>query len=188
MSKSTIYIKKLVLIALLGASLNAFKFCLMYLPNIEVVTLLIVVYTYVFGIGIGFPAAMVFCTIEGFIWGFNPSWLFSYFLHWGVLSIIAYFLGIFRVKKSLIIATIVALYTFTFGAQSTFMYMLTGGAVGKTGWEDRYIKMYASGAIYYVTHIVSNFFILLFAFEPLKILLEKLKKSYLPINKISLKS
>lgn len=180
MSKSTIYVKKLVLIALLGASLNAFKFCLMYIPNVEVVTLLIVAYSYVFGLGIGFPAAMVFCVLEGFIWGFNPSWLFSYFLHWGALSSVGYLLAVCKIKKPLIIAIIIAIITALFGVQSTFMYYLTGGAVGKVGWVDRYIKTYLTGTVFYITHVVSNFFILLFAFDTVKILLNKLKQSYLP--------
>lgn len=182
MSKSTIYIKKLVLIALLGASLNAFKFSLMYIPNVEVVTLLILAYTYVFGINIGFFATMVFCTLEGFIWGFNPSWLFAYFIHWGFLSLISYFLKLIKVKNPLLIASIVAVITAFFGFQSTFMYFIMMGAVGKVGWVDRYIKMYMSGMIFYITHIVSNFTIVLFSFKPACILLKKLRIGYFQIE------
>lgn len=178
MSKSTIYIKKLVLIAMLGASLNAFKFSLMYIPNIELVTLLIVTYSYVFGINIGFLATMVFCTLEGFIWGFNPSWIFSYFIHWGFLSLVAYFLKLIKVKNSLLVALIVTIITALFSVQSTFMYYITMGAVGKIGWVDRFIKTYMSGIIFYITHVVSNFFIVLFAFKPVCIMLKKLKKGY----------
>ncbi len=178
MSKSSLYIKKLVLIALLGASLNAFKFVLMYIPNIEVVTLLIVTYTYVFGLGTGFFATMLFCTLEGFLWGFNPTWLSAYYIHWGLLSLVTYLLKLLKIKNAIIVAFVTALVTALFGLQSTFMYYLFGGGIGKSGWIDRYMATYISGALFYITQTVSNFVILLLAFKPICYFLEKMKSKY----------
>lgn len=178
MAKNLLYIKKLVLIALLGASLNAFKLVLMYVPNVEVVTLLIVTYTYAFGLSTGFFSTMVFCTIEGFIWGFNPTWIFSYYIHWGFLSLAAYFLKLMKIRKPIFIALIIAFVTSLFGVQSTFMYYLTGGAVGKSGWQARYIATYLAGATFYIVQVVSNFVILLFAFKPVCSFLGRMNAKY----------
>ncbi len=178
MSKNYLHIKKLVLISLLGASLTAFKFVLMYIPNIEVVSLLITVYTYAFGLGIGFFASMVFCTLEGIIWGFLPTWIIAYYIHWGFLSLTAYILKKQKIKQPIVIALFVALITSLFGIQSTFLYYLIVGGIGKLGWEDRFVATYLSGVSFYITQTIGNFVIILLAFKPLSRFMEIMKKKY----------
>lgn len=182
MSKSSVYIKKLVLVALFGASLNAVKFCLMYIPNVEAVTLLIVVYTYCFGLGVGLPATLVFCTIEGFLFGFNPSWLVAYYIHWPFIAIVTHFIKKLKIKNSVLIAIIIGTATALFGLQSTFTYFLTGGAVGKAGWVERYFVQYASGWAFYVTQVVCNLVLISIAFTPLTRLLDRLGRAYFGTN------
>lgn len=178
MPKSTLFVKKLVLIALLGASLNAVKFCLMYIPNVEAVTLLIVVYTYAFGLSVGFPATLVFCVLEGFLWGFNPTWLVSYFIHWPFISLVAYLCKLLKLKNPLLLALIIGAATALFGLQSTFVYFLTGGAVGKTGWTDRFWLTYVSGAGFYIAQTVTNLILISCAFLPASRLLNKMGQRY----------
>jgi hypothetical protein len=173
-----------VLVALFGALLSAFKFFLMYLPNIEVVTLLIVAFTYVFGLGIGMGSTIVFCILEGFMWGLNPTWLIAYFIHWPAVAMVAFFIKKSRLKNPLIIATILSVVTALFGLQSTFMYMLTGGALKASNFFSRYITLYASGITFYIIHIVSCFISVAVGFAPLSVLLAKLKAKYLPLENI----
>lgn len=178
MPKSTLFVKKLVLIALLGASLNAVKFCLMYIPNVEAVTLLIVVYTYAFGLSVGFPATLVFCVLEGFLWGFNPTWLVSYFIHWPFISLVTYLCKLLKLKNPLLLALIIGAATALFGLQSTFVYSLTGGAVGKPGWTERFWLTYASGAGFYIAQVATNLILISCAFLPASRLLNKLGQRY----------
>lgn len=178
MSKGTLLVKKTVLIALLGASLNAVKFCLMYIPNVEAVTLLVAVYTYVFGLSVGLPAALVFCTLEGLIFGFNPSWLLSYFIHWPFISLTSYACKRLRIKNPLLLALIIGAATALFGLQSTFIYYLAGGAAGKPGWEQRFWLTYASGAPFYIAQVACNLILVSCAFIPAAGLLRRLGERY----------
>jgi len=139
----------------------------MYIPNVEAVTLLITVYTYCFGIAIGFPAAMVFCVMEGLIFGFNPTWLVSYFIHWGFVSVAAYLIKILKIKKPILVALIMGAVTALFGVQSTFIYYLLGGAVGKAGWEKAFLATYVAGWVFYVTQVICNLVAITVFFKPL---------------------
>lgn len=186
MSKTTVYIKKLVLIALLGASLNAFKICLMLIPNVEVVTLLIVVYTYVFGMKTGMGATLVFCVTEGFLWGFDPSWLIAYFIHWPTVCVVAFLIKKSNLKNPLITASIITAVTAMFGFQSTFTYFLTGGAVGTANWLVRYWAMYYSGIVYYAVQCASSLVSISIGFKPMCDLLTKLGGKYFGYSKYGL--
>ncbi len=179
MTKSALYIRRIVLIALLGASINAFKFLLLIIPyNVEVVTLLIVVYTSTFGLGIGMGATLVFCVLEGVFWGFDPTWLVAYFIHWHVVSLCAFGVKKAGLKNPVIVAAVFAFITLCFGFQSTFTYMLTGGAVKGANLGKRYITLYASGITFYAVHIASSFLSILAGFKPLTELLGKLGARY----------
>ncbi len=178
MSKSTVYIKKLVLIALLGGSLNVAKFLFMYIPNVEVVSLLIVVYTYSFGLSVGFPATLVFCCIEGLIFGFNPTWVVSYFVHWPFLSLVTYGCRLMKIKHSFPIALVVGAVTAMFGVQSTFFYYLLGGAIGKPQWVEKMLATYISGWLFYLVQTVVNIVLVTVCFRPLTSLLTRLGDKY----------
>lgn len=167
-----------MLIALLGASLNAVKLLLMYIPNVEAVTFLITVYTYCFGLSVGLPATLVFCTLEGFIFGFDPSWLVAYFIHFPFISIVSYACRLLKLKNPIIIALIIGAATALFGFQSTFVYFLMGGAIGKPDWLNRYWITYSSGALFYIAQIASNLILVSIAFKPAVKLLDRLGDSY----------
>lgn len=167
-----------MLIALLGASLNVIKFCLMYIPNVEGVTLLIVVYTYCFGLNIGLPATVEFCTLEGLLFGFNPTWIVSYYIHWGCVAILTHIIKLLKIKKAVSIALIIGTLTATFGLQSTFIYYLLGGAVGKANWVDRFWITYISGWAFYLTQTVCVVVMISVGFKPLSKVLDKLKNRY----------
>lgn len=184
MNNTIFHIKKLVLIALFGAFLNAFKFFLMYIPNVEIITLLIVVFTYVFGLGIGIGATIVFCVMEGLLWGFDPTWLISYFIHWPTIALVAFFIKKGGLKNPIIIALIISVVTALFGFQSTFIYMLTGGALKSTNFFSRYLTFYAAGIKFYLVHILSSFISIVAGFTPIVNILVKLKTKYFPINNI----
>ena len=67
-----------VKVAVMSALLTALKFALSFIPNVEVVTLLIMVYAAVFGAAYALPAVLVFCAVEVAIYGAG-SWVVLYF-------------------------------------------------------------------------------------------------------------
>jgi hypothetical protein len=80
---------RLTLIAVLAATLTAGKTALAFIPNVEIVTLLLILFGVVFGWRISLPAALIFCTLEIFIWGFFPVYVLLYFIYWPLLTWLA---------------------------------------------------------------------------------------------------
>ena len=79
-SKRASSARVIALVGIMAATIECAKLALMFLPNIEVVTILSALYGYVFGI-YGVIATIVFVCIEPLIYGFG-TWVVSYFLSW----------------------------------------------------------------------------------------------------------
>lgn len=81
-------------IGIMSATLSAGKFALSFLPNIEIVTLLMILYTIYFGKK-AILSAFVFTALECMLWGFG-LWVIMYMYIWPLLVWIAL---IFREKS-----------------------------------------------------------------------------------------
>ena len=90
-------VKEIALIGLLSATITAAKFALSFIPNIEVVTLLFILYTTVFGLRPTLFASLIFSTTEILIYGFS-TWLIGYYIIWPVLILLTHFLQ-YRIKS-----------------------------------------------------------------------------------------
>ena len=75
---------RLVLFALLGAILVGLQVAMAALPNVEAVSLLVMVYTVVFGGAVAYILC-VFVVLEMLIWGAG-TWVISYLYVWAVLA------------------------------------------------------------------------------------------------------
>ena len=85
------------------ATLEVAKFALSFLPNVELVTLLIMLYTLYFGRKIIYVIP-VFVLIEGIVWGFGIWWIMYLYL-WPLLALITY---LFRKTESVIFWAVLA--------------------------------------------------------------------------------
>lgn len=74
---------EIVLLGMLGAIAFVCQVSLIFLPNIEVVSILFIVYTRTFGKKALFPI-YVFVLLEGIFWGFG-SWWIMYLYIWTIL-------------------------------------------------------------------------------------------------------
>ena len=181
-------VKRIAIVGIMAATLECGKLALAVLPNIEVVSLLLALYGYVFG-SLGVLASFVFVAIEPLIWGFGP-WVISYFLYWPLLPLVFSILARIkepkaspnsegkgaRIRRSLTVAGIIFLLTLWFGVLTSLV------DVGLfTGNFDRFfIRLgvyYLRGIPFYITHLVSNFLIFFLSFEPLCRMFFKIKKS-----------
>ena len=79
-------VKETALLALLSAILLIGQIALGFLPNIEVVTLLIMVYSIVFRKKVFF-IIYVFVLAEGLVYGFG-IWWFNYLYVWSIQAVI----------------------------------------------------------------------------------------------------
>jgi hypothetical protein len=77
-------VKDVVAVAFLASILTVGKLGLSGIPNIEVVSLLVILYAARLGLLRSILITMVFATIEVMIWGFG-IWTFGYYLFWPFL-------------------------------------------------------------------------------------------------------
>lgn len=142
-------------IALLGSLLYASQVALAAIPNIEIVTLLIVVFTKNLGKD-GIYACFVYVCLTALTWGFGIWWL-TYLIVWPLFSLIVYKL---RKNDSWIIWAIVnAVFGLCFGAIFALPYVFVSPSYALMYW--------ISGIPFDITHCVGNFFIALILGKPL---------------------
>lgn len=153
--------KRLVMIclsALWSALMLAGQYLLSPLPNIEVVSLLLMVYTCVFGKW-SFAALPVFILGEGFLFGFG-TWWFSYLYIWAMLVIVVLFAKRLGVKNPLFWAIISGFYGLVFGFLSSFPYLFMGGPAAM-------FSYFIGGLTFDFLHAGGNFVLALVLFVPL---------------------
>ena len=150
--------KDIAIIGLLSASITTGKLVLSFIPNVEIVSLLFIIYTIIFGIKYSIIISIVFTTTEMLIYGFS-TWLLVYYLIWPLLIIITYLIKE-NIKSEYGYAVIAGLFGLFFGTffavAESFFY---GYAYGLTYW--------VRGIPFDILHGVSNFIIVLFLFDPM---------------------
>ena len=177
MNKPRFYfsVTDVALTGVMAATLEAVKLALSALPNIELVSLLLALYGYVFG-PCGVLAAVIFVVAEMLIWGIN-TWVISYLIYWPLIALLFWFLGKKGVKTRFVITGIAVVMTFFFGVLTSLIDV--GLFAGY--WENfllRFSIYYARGIWFYVIHIVSNAAVFLTLFTPLEALFQKLKLQF----------
>ena len=176
-SKLSIGAKKIALIAVMTATVEAGKLALAWIPNVEVVTLLCALYGYVFG-GMGIFAISIFVVIESFIWGFN-TWVLSYIIHWNSVCLIFWLLGRFKVKRVVWLTATAVLLTIWFGVLTSLVDVGLFGGI-KNNFFKRFSIYYMRGIVFYVIQTVCNLVVFLLAFKPLAKVMFKAKKKFFP--------
>lgn len=161
----------IALTGVMAATLEAVKLALSALPNIELVSLLLALYGYVFGLS-GVLAAVIFVCVEVLIWGLN-TWVISYLIYWPLFALLFWVIGK-KISNRFIITGVAVVMTFLFGVLTSLVDV---GLL--TGYWDNFLKRfsiyYLRGVWFYVTHIVSNTVAFLVLFKPLEALFRKLK-------------
>lgn len=155
-------VKNIVLFALLSALLLIAQIALAPLPNIELVSLLIILYTVVLQKKTLY-IIYVFALLEGLIYGFG-MWWFCYLYVWTILWGITM---LFRNERhTLFFAFISGLFGILFGTLCSVPYFLTGGIEMGFAWI-------VSGLPFDIIHGIGNFVSALLLFRPLKNVLLK---------------
>lgn len=162
-------IRDITLIAILSASITAGKLALSFVPNVEVVTLLFIVYSIVFGVKKSLFIAFIFTTTEIFIYGFS-TWLLVYYIIWPILILIT---GLIkgRITSEYGYALVGAIFGYFFGIFFAISESLFYGVA--YGWA-----YWIKGIPFDLLHGTSNFIIILVLYKPIKDILIKLRVSY----------
>lgn len=156
--------KDIALIGLLSASITAGKFALAFVPNVEVVTLLFILYTIAFGPRRILFTSVVFTTTEILIYGFH-TWLLAYYFVWPTLILLSSIMKN-RINSEYGYAALAGFFGLTFGFYFALVEALFYGYLyGLTYW--------IRGIPFDIIHGVSNYIIVLFLFKPLRRALER---------------
>lgn len=155
--------RRLVTMALLGAILVGLQVAMAALPNIEAVSLLVMVYTVVFGGGVVYILA-VFVVLEMLIWGVS-TWVINYLYVWAVLALLAWLLR--KMESPWGWALLSGGFGLAFGALCALVYLPVGGI-------EMFAATWVVGIPFDLLHCAGNFVIALILFRPCRKLLARL--------------
>ena len=163
MKASKLTIREVVLFGVLGALTFALKMCMALLPNLEPVSLLVMVFVAVFGLKALYPV-YVYVAMEILYWGIG-TWNVNYLYIWAILAVAALLLR--KLEQPLAWAMVSGVFGLAFGLLCSPVDMAMGGLTyAMTKW--------ASGIPFDIAHCIGNFAMALILFRPLRILLDKL--------------
>ncbi|MBN2222696.1 MAG: hypothetical protein JW708_10855 [Vallitaleaceae bacterium] len=150
--------KDIVQISLLSASLTAGKLALSFIPNVEIVSFLFIMYTIHFGFKKTSLASVLFVTTEMFIYGFG-TWIMVYYVIWFLLVVVTAILknriqsevgwGIFSAGFGLIFGLL-------FAFSESFFYGIAYG-----------IQYWIRGIPFDALHMVSNYIVMIILYKPI---------------------
>lgn len=161
--KHPVSLRELIELSLMGAFMFGTQVAMASLPNVNIVSVLIIL-TVVFYGAKTFYSVAVFVLLEGLIYGFG-LWFINYLYVWAVLVTVAL---IFRKNESsLIWAVIAGLFGLSFGLLCTVPYFFIGGF-------PMALSYWVSGIPFDVTHCISNFVLTLLLISPLCKLMQTL--------------
>lgn len=167
MTSSKLSLREMAILSLLGTLLYIMQVVMAVLPNIELVSLLIILYARVYGWKAFYPIYL-FVALEGLTYGIS-DWFLSYLYVWAILAIVSL---IFRKVEShafwIIVCTAFGL---CFGFLCAFVQLCMGGL-------PMMIARWIEGIPFDLLHVVGNFLTSLLLYKPLYLLLSTLKQRY----------
>ena len=160
-SDLSLSVREMVLFAILGAMTFAAKYVMSFLPNIEPVSLMVMLFAVVFGWKWVYPVYL-YVVLEILFYGIS-LWNINYLYIWAVLAVSAMFLK--GMKHPLAWAMLSGVFGLLFGALCGIVDIFIGGfGYAVTKW--------VSGIPFDIAHCAGNFVIALLLFVPMRKLLE----------------
>lgn len=150
-------VKNIALLGVMIAILEVAKNVLAFLPNVELVSLLIILYALYLGKRVFFVVP-AFVLIEGCIYGFGLWWI-MYLYTWPLLAVLTM---LFKKQDSVWFWSILSgMFGLFYGALSSIPYLFLGGFQTAFSW-------WIAGIPFDIIHCVANFVLCLILFQPLQ--------------------
>lgn len=156
-------LREMALFGMLGALTFGMKVAMAGLPNIEPVSLMVMLMAVVFGWKCLYPIYL-YVGLEILLYGIN-LWNINYLYVWLLLAMGA--IAMRKLQNPLWFALLSGLFGICFGLLCTPVYWVLDG------WQYA-LRWWATGAGFDVAHAIGNFTIALVLFYPLRKLLTKL--------------
>lgn len=158
------------LVGLMVAVIEVFKFIMMGLPNIELTSFWLVLFSKNFGKKV-YWVVPVFTMIEGIVFGFNLWWI-SYLYVWPLLVLVTRILH--KNDSAIIWASISGAFGLCFGALCALPYFFTGTNL-QSGLTIVF-SQWVAGIPWDITHCIGNFVLMLLLYKPLSSVMINLQK------------
>lgn len=156
--------RQIALFGMLGALTFGAKVAMSALPNIEPVSLFVMLFAVIFGWKALYPIYL-YVLMEVLLYGIN-FWNINYLYVWLILAVAA--MAMRRLQNPLWWALLSGLFGLAFGLLCSPVYMVVGGSVSYG------IRWWLSGLAFDIPHAIGNFIIALVLFYPMRKLLQKL--------------
>ena len=168
-NKSRLTLAEVALFGILGGLTFAAKVVMAALPNIEPVSLMVMLFAVIFGRKCLYPI-YVYVLLEFFLYGIN-TWSLNYLYIWAILALAAWLLR--SMTHPLGWAMLSGVFGLVFGALCAPVDILIGGF-------SFALAKWVNGIPFDLMHCAGNFVIALVLFVPLRRVLERL---YHPFRK-----
>lgn len=155
-------VQEITLIGMMIAIIEVCKFFMMNIPNIELTTFWIIMFTLYLGNRILYviPA---FILIEGVMFGFGMWWIMYLYL-WPLLALITW---CFRKTDSILTWSVISgIFGLLFGFFGAFPYIITSGLYGAFSW-------WIAGIPWDITHCTGNFVLMMILYHPVRNVIKK---------------
>ena len=160
-------LRELTLFSILGVLIFAAKMAMAQLPNIEPVSLMVMLLAVCCGWK-GLYAVAVYVALEWLVWGVGP-WSVCYLYVWPVLFCLAR--AFRRMEHPIGWAVLSGVFGLLFGALCAIAYWITGGWAAAVSW-------WISGIPMDLLHGAGSFALALVLFRPLRRVLTRLARQY----------
>jgi energy-coupling factor transport system substrate-specific component len=158
-------IKDITIMALMVAIIEVCKFALAHIPNVELTSFWIIMFTLYFGRRI-FYIIPVFILIEGAVYGIHLWWI-MYLYAWPLLAIVTLLLR--KMKGAWEWSMVSGIFGLLFGALCAIPYIFTSGIYGAFAY-------WVAGIPFDLIHGIANFLIMLVLYTPLNTVMSKMSK------------
>lgn len=168
LDKAVPTLKEIALFGILGALTFGAKVAMSFLPNIEPVSLLVMLYAVIFGRKCLYPIYL-YVLMEILFYGIQ-LWNINYLYVWSILALGAWLLR--KSESPLSWALLSGVFGLLFGALCAPVYLFSGGLGFAVSW-------WISGIPFDLMHCAGNFVMTLVLFMPMRRLLENLYRKML---------
>lgn len=157
--------RDITIMALMVAIIEVSKVALAQIPNVELTSFWIIMFTLYFGIRI-FYVIPVFILIEGVMYPFGLWWI-MYLYAWPLLAIVVLVLR--KMKSAWEWSFTSGLFGLSFGFLCAIPYIFTSGFLGAFVW-------WVEGIPWDLLHGIANFAIMLILYKPIKNVMSKMNR------------
>lgn len=161
-------VKEIAIIGMMAGMLEAVKIAIQAVPNVELVTLFIILFTLFLGWKT-LVAVWAFVGLECAVWGLG-LWTIMYVYIWPLLVLFTLLLR--RKNSYLVFCFLSGFFGLFFGAFCSIPYFFIGGPSMAISW-------WIAGIPYDILHGISNFIVCLVLFKPLNLALTRIRASVL---------